>query len=643
MGLKFLNTSLNSIAKNRNLRFDYRILEFAENKVLIETTPFRKFITKLNNGKDVGKENYVSYNKSDIRVDSGTVEVEVSNDIPSAAPIINGRLYKIGQIGTFVKMPVGNITIYGVVSSVSNTPTKADETVMRYNFGSRFLLVQLIGEKIGDDAFEKGIGTYPTINDEVHLVIEKDLFDIYGNRDECSIEIGKHSSSENLSVYTDVHKLILRHCAILGSTGSGKSNTTVSILKAIITEYIGSRIILVDPHGEYASAFPDAKIFKIGDAINPLFIPFWLMNFDELAYFLVGAKPTDDQKVEYRKFRELVGDFKKANHILAAGTIDKNYITADSPIPFSARKLWWEMNWWLNASFNTTKKDEQTKETAITEDNGDFENLVGAKFTSHLTTTFANPPHVSQHKEYFAYEKKMLSRLKDSRFDFLFNPGDFKGTKETKDLNDLLNEWIGSSSKLAILDLSGVPFEVLDITVGLITRFVYDSMFWGRNETYTGKQRPLLLAYEEAHSYLNKNDSSSYSKQAVEQVFKEGRKFGLGALVISQRPSEISETILAQVGTYIALRLTNSGDQAIVKSSAPDNLNSLIDLLPALRTGEAIIVGEAIKIPSRVRIKLESPRPTSEDPKLVQAWKKAHPEDKENYKTVVTRIRQQKF
>jgi hypothetical protein len=168
-------------------------------------------------------------------------------------------------------------------------------------------------------------------------------------------------------------------------------------------------------------------------------------------------------------------------------------------------------------------------------------------------------------------------------------------------------------------------------------------MFWGRHEAYTGKQRPLLLAYEEAHTYLNKNESSNYSKIAVEQVFKEGRKFGLGALIISQRPSEISETILAQVGTFVALRLTNSGDQSIVKSSAPDNLNSLIDLLPALRTGEAIIVGEAIKIPSRVRIKLNNPRPTSDDPKLVEAWKKAHPTDKENYKSVVTKLRQQKF
>ena len=120
-------------------------------------------------------------------------------------------------------------------------------------------------------------------------LVVKDLREIYGKKDKGSIEIGKHSSSENLSVYVDLHKLVLRHSAILGSTGSGKSNTTVSILKAILNDYKGSRVVLVDPHGEYSSAFPTANVFKIDDPQNPLYIPFWLMNFDELAYFLVGA------------------------------------------------------------------------------------------------------------------------------------------------------------------------------------------------------------------------------------------------------------------------------------------------------------------------------------------------------------------
>ena len=295
----------------------------------------------------------------------------------------------------------------------------------------------------------------------------------------------------------------------------------------------------------------------------------------------------------------------------------------------------------LNASFSQSKESEQTKTSACLLTPGDAKTLTPATFTPYAMGSVA--PYKSQHQMLYLYEKKLISRLHDSRYDFLFNPGEYKDETSQLDLHDLLNSWIGGTKKLTILDLHGVPPEVLDVTVGLITRFIYDSMFWGRNETYTGKNRPLFLAYEEAHSYLNKNAIDSYSKFAVEQVFKEGRKFGVGAMVISQRPSEISETILAQVGTFIALRLTNSGNQSIVKSSAPDNLISLIDLLPSLRTGEAIIVGEAIKIPSRVGIRLNNPRPTSDDPRLVEAWSRAHTPSAENYKTVVTALREQKI
>lgn len=578
-----------------------------------------------------------------IRVDSSTVEVEVSDEIPSAAPIINGRLYKIGQIGTFVKIPVGNIAIYGIVSAVSNTPSTIKDDNRAYVHGSRFLSVQLVGEKIGDDDFQKGVGTYPTINDEVHLVIEKDLFDIYGKQDSGSIEIGKHSSSENLSVNADIHKLVLRHCAILGSTGSGKSNTTVSVLSAILGEYPGSRVILVDPHGEYASAFPNARVFRINDTTRPLHIPFWLMTFDELAFFLFGAEPKDDQRPEYRKLREMIVERKRANAgALKSGVVNPDRVSADSPIPFNVRELWHEMYWWLNATFPDASADKHTKENALVEGIGDFNLLEPPRFKPYAVTNAA--PYKSKvNQEFYVYEKKLISRLRDSAYDFLFHPGDYADATSRKDLHDLLNDWIGGDERLTILDLAGVPFNVLDITVGLITRFVFDSMFWGRHEPYTGRQRPLFIAYEEAHSYLNKSQGNNYAKDAVERIFKEGRKFGFGAMIISQRPSEISETILAQIGTFIALRLTNSSDQSIVKSSAPDNLISLIDLLPSLRTGEALVIGEAVKIPSRVRIPLRSPRPTSEDPQLVECWRKNFEQNAENYKQVVTSQREQKL
>ncbi|MBU0577881.1 ATP-binding protein [Patescibacteria group bacterium] len=585
----------------------------------------------------------ITYLGKIIRVDSSTVEVEVTDTIPSAAPIINGRLYKIGQIGTFVKIPVGNIGIYGIVSTVSNIPSTIKDENHAYDTGSRFLSVQLVGEKIGDEEFQKGVGTYPTINDEVHLVTERDLFDIYGRKDDGSIEIGKHSSSENLSVNADIHKLVLRHSAILGSTGSGKSNTTVSVLKAILNDYPGSRVILVDPHGEYASAFPKARVFKINDAARPLHIPFWLMTFDELAFFLVGAEPKDDQKPEYRKLRELVVEMKKVNAgALKSGGVDPNRVSADSPIPFNVRELWHNIYWWLNATFTEATAEKQANDNACVESNGDYSKLKPPCFKPYAVGSAA-PFKSKIYQEFYAYEKKLISRLRDSGYDFLFHPGDYADATSPKDLHDLLNDWIGGEERLTILDLAGVPFNVLDITVGLITRFVFDSMFWGRHEPYTGRQRPLFIAFEEAHSYLNNSEGNNYAKNAVERVFKEGRKFVVGAMIISQRPSEISETILAQVGTFIALRLTNSRDQSIVKASAPDNLISLIDLLPSLRTGEALVIGEAVKIPSRVRIPLQTPQPTSEDPKLVECWQRAFAQGADDYNRVVTSQREQKL
>lgn len=584
----------------------------------------------------------ITYLGSIIRVDSNTVEVEISSDIPSSSPIINGKVYKLGQIGSFVRISAGNVNTYGLVEAVSNTPSNVKDAPELVKVGSRFLTVSLVGEKVGGQPFEKGIGLYPTINDEVHLVTDDDLKDIYGaNSDKGKLAIGKHASSDDLDVYLDIHKLVLRHSAILGSTGSGKSNSVVAILKQIINQMHNSRMILIDPHGEYASAFPMAKVFRIGDSNRPLDVPFWLMNFDELAYFLVGAKPTDDSRPEYRKFREMITAAKKENFHLLAGEVNPDYITADSPIPFNIRKIWYQINRNLNATYSESMPDKQREETECLEAEGDADSLKAARFKPY-TIGGSKPYKAKNHQEMYSYEKKLIARLKDSRYDFMFNPGDYKDEKSPKDLHNLLFEWIGGDEQLTILDLSNVPFEVMDITVGLITRFVYDSMFWGRNEVNTGRNRPLLIAYEEAHSYLGKN-GSIYAREAVERIFKEGRKFGIGAVVISQRPSELSETILAQVGTIIALRLTNSSDQSIVKSMAPDNMSSLMNLLPSLRIGEAVIVGEAINIPSRVKLPLQNPRPDSSDPELVRAWIKEYEADKDDYKSVVTKIREQHF
>ncbi|TSB45860.1 ATP-binding protein [Alkalicoccobacillus porphyridii] len=585
----------------------------------------------------------VTYLGSVINVDSNSIEVEITDDIPSSAPIVNGRLYRIGQIGTLVKVPIGNIRLFGIVASVSNVSNKIqDENNMNDN-GSRYLQVQLVGEQIGKKKFERGIGTFPTINDEVHIVTEGDLLNIYGEEGKGLIEIGKHSSSDNLSVHLDLHNLVLRHSAILGSTGSGKSNTTAHLINEILENYNGSRAVLIDIHGEYSSAFNGkCKVFKINDTANPLKIPYWTMNFDELSFFLVG-RPNGQERPEDKKLREEILRYKKLNAgKLKAGSINEDSITPDSPIPFDIKQVWHNFNREVNGTYSSSS--DQTRNTEELEDEGDFQNLIPAKFKEYAIGSGA--PYKSKNQIMYSYEQKIFSRLKDSRYNFMFNPEGYLNADSECDLDTLIRGWIEHNERLTILDLSGVPFELIDITVGLLTRLIFDSMYWGRKETYTGKNRPLLMVFEEAHIYLPKNEDSThiygYARKAVEKVFKEGRKFGVGATVVTQRPSEISETILAQVGTFIALRLTNSSDKGTVKSAAPNNMNSLIDLLSSLRKGEAIVVGESIEIPSRVRIKEYTPRPNSNDPNLVESWIKDFKLDDVNYKSVVTAMREQK-
>lgn len=591
-------------------------------------------------------KNEITYLGRVINVNSYNVEVEVSNEIPSCSPIIEGRVYRIGQIGTLVKFPVGSIIIYGIVTSVSNSPNNIDRDFTNHyepDFGTRFLQVQLIGEKIGNYDFEKGLGTYPTINDEVHIVIEDDLKTIYGEKKAGLIEIGKHATSENLPIFLDLQNMVLRHSAILGSTGSGKSNTTAKIIKTIIEDYPGSRIVLIDPHGEYSSAFEgDAKVYRIDDEDNPLYIPFWAMNFDELGVFLVGRKP-GEEKPEDKRLREKVLELKLKNiNELKCGKVNNEYVTADSPIPFDIKQMWYDFNREVFATYSVGDSNGQNRETEEIIEEGNPLKLVPAKFRPY--SPGAAVPYKSKNQTMNTYEMKISSRLRDSRFDFIFNPGEY-GSVEGKDIDDLLKSWVDHDKKLTILDLSGIPFDLIDISVGLITRVIFDSMFWGRFETYTGRSRPLLMVYEEAHSYLPKieinNHIFGYARKAVEKIFKEGRKFGIGAMVVTQRPSEISETILAQVGTFISLRLTNSGDKGQVQSAAPNNMSSLIELLPSLRIGEAIVLGEAIKIPTRVKIKLVEPRPDSNDPPVVECWNKDFKQTSNDYKKVVTAWRQQ--
>lgn len=575
------------------------------------------------------------------RVVGAKVFVEISPDIPSASPIINGQVYRLGQVGSFVRIPLGFLNLYGVVSMVGAAePPQPEDTDTLLARGQRWLEVQLIGESYGRDGFQRGVSVFPTLDDEVHIVTEDDLALIYGASGDSMMRIGTLAASESLPATIDLDKLVTRHAAVLGSTGSGKSNTIAGFLKTLVAgSFPNACVVVIDPHGEYEAALQDqARIYSINDKKYPLFVPYWALSFDELAWFLVDRR-TASETLQDSALRDYIFELKKAScEKTAAGNVKPDEITVDSPVPFSMRQVWYHFDRRERATYEDMGR---TIEALVTE--GDATRLVPAKFKPAAAGSAAPfKPNFSLNMG--NYLNKMLGRIKDKKFQFLIEPGEYDGYK--KDLHNLLQSWINHDRALTVLNLGGIPFEVTDLVVGVVTRILFEGMFWGRDLPGIGRQRPLLIVYEEAHGYLPRGDSSQfitgYAGRAVRRIFKEGRKYGVGAIVVSQRPAELDETILSQCGTFFALRLSNSEDQNRIRSTVPEMLAGLIELLPALRTGEALVLGEAVKIPSRIRLPRIEPRPKSDDPEPTKRWQEKRI-PKPRYSDAVTGWRQQRI
>jgi hypothetical protein len=557
------------------------------------------------------------------RVSGARVFVEVSPDIPSASPIIEGRVYRLGQVGSFIRIPMGFLNLYGVVSMVGASELIGGRD-LEYEGevapGQRWMEVQLVGEAYAKGPFERGISVFPTLDDEVHVVTESDLEVIYGNPAGAPVTIGHHSSSVSLAATVNLESIVTRHAAVVGSTGSGKSNAIATLLKNLCGgDYPSARVVVIDPHGEYATAFEGiSRVFRIGDSKNPLLVPYWAMSFDEFAWFFVDRR-TGSESLPDARLRDKLFEVRKARVSSAkAGKLSPDKITVDSPVPFDICQLWYDLDFDDRATFRT--KDFNKGEEEVI-DKGDSKSLKPAVFKPAAPGAAApfKGPSMGMMQGYLS---RLYARLRDKRFEFMCYPGDYDGVK--LDLNDLAADWLNHGKALTVFDLGGVPFEVVDLVVGLIARIIFELSFWGRNLPGIGRQAPTLIMFEEAHAYLPRGQRrfiQGFATSAVQRIFKEGRKYGVGAIVVSQRPSELDETILSQCGTFFALRLSNTDDQGHVRASVPDALSGLVGLLPALRTGEALVMGEAVPIPSRIRFLLVEPRPRSDDPHVAKRWR----------------------
>lgn len=585
---------------------------------------------------------------------SGTlISVQMDEGVKSTMPIIDGLVYRVGQVGSFLKIPLGYTQLYGIVTKIGADAIPeslrliAKEESRDIRFSTRWLTLVLIGQRVGNK-FERGVIQFPTADDEVHLVTLEDLELIYGGIEEkSSIRVGNISVSESLPAKIDLDKLVTRHCAVLGATGSGKSNTVAILLEAIAKSDLKSaRILLIDPHGEYNDSLVESStVYKVNADIPKgqveLCIPFWALPFEELISSFPGR--LSDQQKDYVRERVLEKKLKAIDHL--AQKPDPSSVTSDSPIPFSLRQLWFELDDFERQSFNKVT-DSKTKEIRleVTEikEKGDATALRSNKYEP--VKAGSGPFTNQQAKGILGFLDSMRNRLLDQRFKFLYDPGDWTPSvdgRTYKDLDSLLSGWLSHDKPITILDLSGVPAEIMTSISGSVLKIVYDALFWSQFFSVGGRQQPLLLVLEEAHNYLRAGEHS-ISSRTVQTVAKEGRKYGVGLTLVTQRPTELDETVLSQCGTIIALRMSNKGDRGHVSASLQDELYDLVSLLPSLRTGEGLVLGEAIKIPSRVKFEKVAKAPKSSDPEVSKLWRKQKPDPKDYSKGILC-WRNQKF
>ena len=313
-------------------------------------------------------------------VSGATVTVRLAESLASGLAIISGHTYRVGQVGSFVRIPQGYQDLFGVVSEVGATAAPSD--VPSETDGNRWMRVELAGEAIGT-SFERGLSQHPNIGDDVHIVTESDLRRIYGQTGEDQIPIGHLSSAENINVRLSLDNLVTRHCALLGSTGSGKSTTVASLLRSIVAPpdapgLPGARILLLDIHGEYSSALADiAKVFSTTPqpSQHPLFVPYWALEAGELLEFVAGHL-SEAQSIA---FTDKIQELKEATlNSRSFPGLDPNSLTVDSPVPFSLKRLWYEL---LDFEIMTFSGQQRDQPQLIS--NGDPETLTPPKYRPH--------------------------------------------------------------------------------------------------------------------------------------------------------------------------------------------------------------------------------------------------------------------
>ena len=437
-----------------------------------------------------------------------------------------------------------------------------------------------------------------------------------------SFEFSSLSQDKEIRVPVDGDRFFNKHIAIVGSTGCGKSCSLATILRKATEAKAGkfkglnnSHIIIFDPHGEYSSAFPSDNHLSI----NNLLLPYWLMNGEELEELLIETG--ENQAYNQASLLRRIITRNKQKHS------GNSKVMFDSPVRFSLTEV-------LNCIVNLSRETRDYKKTATYTIKDAAQEFLSdeLRFDHYFPSELQFEEPKSQSFSKGAYNDgsldKFISRIRwklsDERLNFLLGSEAEKMSFEAT-IRQILGYRKKDEANVTIVDLSGIPFEVLSISVSLMSRILFDYGYhYKRSTSEESPRTPLLLVYEEAHKYVPNLTSARYtaSRLAIERIAKEGRKYGVTLALVTQRPSEISETIFSQCNNFIAMRLTNPADQNYVKRLLPDTLGPLTEALPTLESGEAILIGDAVVMPSLVRIDRSTPEPSSTDIEYLQEWKR---------------------
>jgi len=547
-----------------------------------------------------------------------TVTVSLLDEVAGSAPIYQGHVYHIGQIGSLVVFPQGPLKLIGAVTmlgiaELTNPPEPAKVPCQ----GERWLKIQLLGELDALGNFQRGISTFPSIDDEVRFAASTELQAIYPPEQPGFVTVGKLSTSRNEKLRLNLAKLVTRHSAIVGSTGSGKSCTVARIVQAVLEQGMQrANIVIIDPHGEYADALGEnANVMSIsGEGDSALSIPYWALGLDDLVRAFVGIGSSVNPVIR-NKIHELVlagrKNFLEKSNWPSPSPAD---ITVDTPIPYDLRKVWYDLDF---ANSGTVRGSKNSEDYAVT-DNGNYEELKPAKFEAYAQGG-GSPFQCPTYGYFRPLPDRILVRLKDPRFSFLSRSFPTPTTEDP--LPNCLSQWLGKEHPISVLDFNGAPSEAADVAIGAVLTLLFEVAVVCPPNRGIGKSRPIWVVLEEAHRFIGQivSETAGAAKMAAERITREGRKYGLGLMAVSQRPAELSETVLSQCGSFISMRLTNPSDQSRVKSALPDTVANLADALPALRTGEALVTGEATTLPTRVLIDRPCPEPAAADPDL-SSW-----------------------